>query len=137
MSTLTVYSNDVELERAKQSSLPEGVDRLPKMRNRLARGKSGKLAVIALVAKERGDRTIEREARERLQALQVIEPGAKLAEVIEVRPSRRPSRSKEAQALASVPTQNAELDEQMDEAVENDTDKPQAGSFFDPSDAVV
>ncbi len=85
-----LVSNDLVLERARQEALPTGTDRLPTMRNRLARGKTAaRLVTILVVANERKDATVAKMFRDKLVTEFNFEAGFKLADVYTVAKSRR------------------------------------------------
>lgn len=99
-STLTpvrIYTRELELERANQAVAAAGENRLAVLRNRIARAHAPKLVLMLVVASERGDSTIVKELRQALD----LPAGTKVADLFEVKPSRRASYSKEAQRLAA------------------------------------
>ncbi len=59
-----IYTNDVERERLRQQAYSmTPTQRLSLNRHRIRRARGRQLTIIAIVAKERGDRTIEANAR--------------------------------------------------------------------------
>lgn len=92
---IKLYTNDLELERLKQNKVADSENRIPVLKNRIARAKDPKLVAILMVATERGDRTIAAAARAKLG----LPKGTKVKDVVTVVESRRPSRSKKVQAL--------------------------------------
>ncbi len=112
VSKTRIYTNDLMVERARQEAAAAGENRLQELRNRIARGKTAaRVLTLALVAKERGDGTVEKDARDRLVALGIIEKGAKLTDLIDIVPSRRASRSKTSTALGLVIAISPEAEE--------------------------
>lgn len=109
-TTYTVYSNDLERERLRQAAYAMTPNRLSLNRHRIRRAGIRQSLIIAMVASENSDRTIEREAR--FQA--GLEKGQRIDEIVNVVESRRPSRS-QRRAFASNRMSRQEIFESVQE----------------------
>lgn len=124
---IRIYSNDLDLERARTAALKSDDEGLRKMRNRIARSKETSLVAIAVAASEIGWKTVATEARQAAG----VPAGEKLADLINVVQSRRPSRSRDAMAAGLFTPPAASED-----ATEDDSSEPTPDDLERLADAV-
>jgi hypothetical protein len=91
MSTVhRIYTNDVERESLRQEAYAQTGARLSLNRHRTRRSSDRNLTIVAIVAHDRGDRTLYDECREALN----LQSGTRLDTTYELVNSRRCSRSR-------------------------------------------
>jgi hypothetical protein len=88
-----IFTNDLERERLRQDAYARTPNRLSLNRHRPRRAGERQLIVILLIAVERQDRTIQRDARNRLNEVAGLEPGTRFDTLFELVESRRHSRA--------------------------------------------
>lgn len=100
---VTLYTNDFVLEESKQRAITvaatsevegeqklDATERRKQMSRRIRRSNTErKLIMIAVVASDLGDQSSVKEAREKLN----LEKGQRVAELFELKPSRRPPKN--------------------------------------------